>query len=294
MALSGTTAFIGAPNAYALTVSPARGCGLRVHRVDGAVVRAGELELPGLPGRSGFGASVALSGATALIGSPGRRPRRPAGAAGAAYVFTGSGGTWAEEAELVDPDPSPTANFGCSVAVSGQTAVVGAEGSGTGGAAYVYTESGGTWAEQARLLPSDGAQSSFYGYSVALAGSTALVGAPAGAGGAYVFTESGGAWLEQQKLAPLGGPLEAFGLSVAVSGTAALVGSPYGDDGSAYLFTESDGAWSQRADLANPTGDKTHFGYSVALAGTTGVIGAEGNPDTNGADADGAAYAYWR
>ena len=117
-----------------------------------------------------------------------------------------------EVQKLVSVDAEEHDNFGVSVAIDKDTAVIGADGeddSGllANGAAYVFTRSGGTWTERARLLASDKASGDRFGTAVALEGNTALVGAGGEThggtwnnGASYVFTRSGGVWTEQAKL----------------------------------------------------------------------------------------------
>jgi hypothetical protein len=130
-----------------------------------------------------FGISVAVSGSTAVVGANlhtvGSNTDQ-----GAAYVFVESGGTWSQQAELTASDGGKYDNFGWSVAASGSTAVVGADGHlasspyscGPGGA-YVFVESGATWSQQAELTASDSGKNDCFGASVAVSGSTAVVGA---------------------------------------------------------------------------------------------------------------------
>jgi len=133
-----------------------------------------------------FGYSAALSGATLVMGSPTENSF-----AGAAYVFTRSGNTWSQRAKLTAADGAADDFFGNSVALSGATAVAGAPGkNANAGAAYVFTRSGTTWSQQAKLTAAHGAANDGLGNSVALSGATALAGAPfknASAGAAYVF-----------------------------------------------------------------------------------------------------------
>ena len=97
----------------------------------------------------GFGGSVALSGSTALIGVD-----RESSRIGAVYVFTGSGGAWIQQAELMASDGGRSRGFGASVALSGTTAVVGTDRPDSDGAVYLFAESGGTWTQQAKLTAS--------------------------------------------------------------------------------------------------------------------------------------------
>jgi hypothetical protein len=146
-----------------------------------------------------------------------------------------------QQAKLVADDGSAGSGFGFSVALSGDTALVGASVDDAlglnAGAAYVFVRSGGVWAQQAKLLASDGAEGDLLGRGVSLSGDTALVSSPGdddngnGAGAAYVFVRSAGAWTQEAKLvASDGAAALQFGGSVALSGDTALVGSDYEDD----------------------------------------------------------------
>ena len=128
-----------------------------------------------------FGVSVALSGDTALVGAyyddVGANSEQ-----GSAYVFTRSGTTWTQQGQLTASDGAELDLFGVSVALSGDTALVGAFLDDVGansyqGSAYVFTRSGTTWSQQGQLTASDGAAGDLFGISVALSGDTALVGA---------------------------------------------------------------------------------------------------------------------
>jgi putative cell wall-binding protein len=124
-----------------------------------------------------FGASVALSGGTALIGAYGHDMPSSTDQ-GAAYVFTGSGSSWTQRAKLQAGDGTAGDRFGFSVALSGGTALVGAHAEGDyQGAAYVFIGSGSSWTERATLRAAGGAAGDWFGYSVALSGGTALIGA---------------------------------------------------------------------------------------------------------------------
>lgn len=173
-------------------------------------------------------------------------------AAGAAYVYRFNGVTWAEEAKLEDSQGAPFDNFGGSVAMSSDAAVIGAPGDddngGLSGSAFVYRFDGMTWSEEAKLLASDGTASHHFGGSVAIKGDVTLVGAigdqdnGSNSGSAYVYRFECSAWIEEAKLvASDGAAYDVFGFSVGVSGDVALVGAERDDDngadsGSAYIF----------------------------------------------------------
>ncbi len=191
----------------------------------------------------GFGSSVALGSGAALIGAPAHQVGTQPGE-GAAYIFQQSGTAWTQQAELTAIGGTFDIGFGSSVALSGGTALVGAplggaQDSSTGGvtgAAYVFTESGTTWTQQAQLEVSDEVTDYAFGTSVALTGDTAVVGTeplvnvfgvPTGRSAAYIFGRSGASWGLQAELYPAGdaGTDGFFGVAVAASGGAILIGS---------------------------------------------------------------------
>ena len=131
--------------------------------------------------------SVAVSGATVVAGD-----YYHASKAGRAYVYTHGAAGWQQAAELVGSDTVAPDGFGWSVAVSGGTIVAGAWGHSKAGRAYVFTKGTTGWEQVAELKGSDTVAKDAFGYSVAVSGSTIVVGAPdhsAGAGRAYVFTK---------------------------------------------------------------------------------------------------------
>jgi uncharacterized repeat protein (TIGR01451 family) len=191
--------------------------------------------------------------------------------------------------------------FGGSVAISGDTAIVGAYGDNSNqGSAYIFVHSGGVWSQRAKLTASDGAAFDYFGYSVAISGDTAIVGAygdNSNQGSAYIFVKPGGGWATGNQTAKLtasdgvGG--DVFGWSVAISGDTAIVGA-YNDDssrGSAYVFVKPGGGWvtgNQTAKLTASDGVvPDQFGYSVTLSGDTAVVGARSDNSNQG-----SAYVF--
>jgi hypothetical protein len=253
-----------------------------------------------------FGSAAALIGSTALIGADGDNSFQ-----GAAYLFTKSNGSWNEGQKLTASDGLPGDEFGYRVVLADNTLLVGAftatvGGNASQGAAYVFTESNGTWSESQKLTASDGGLFDNFGASVALDGSTLVVGANgatvggnAAQGAVYVFTESNGTWTQTQKLTvDDGAAYDNFGLSVALKGSTILVGSPAATigtnagQGALYVFTESNGTWSQTQKLTASDGAANDsFGESVALDGNTALIGAF-NAFINGHQWQGAAYFF--
>jgi hypothetical protein len=254
-----------------------------------------------------FGFYVRLDGDTAIIGAP--TDDTAAGTdAGSAYVFTRSGTVWTQQQKLTAADGAASDVFGYSVAISGDTVIVGAfnddtPGGTDAGSAYVFTRSGTLWLQQQKLTASDGAAADAFGFSVAISGDTAMVGAyladtpgVQNAGSAYVFTRTGSVWSQQQKLTASDGVNDRFGVSVGVSGDTAIVGA-YQDDtpggvdaGSAYVFTRSGVAWSQQQHLTAPDGAAgDEFGRSVATSNDTLIVGDHFADTAAGTNA-GSAY----
>jgi hypothetical protein len=219
--------------------------------------------------------SVAVSGTTVVAGDA-----YHASQAGRAYAFTKASAGWQQAAELVGSDTAANDDFGWSVAASGGTIVVGAPGHGSGGRAYVFAKAATGSQQAAELIGSDTAAKDTFGYSVAVSGSTIVVGAPghgSGAGAAYVFSDGATGWQQAAKLVGPGTAAgEGFGFSVAVSGSTIVVGAPdHGSGaGAAYVFTKEATGWQRAAELVGSgTAAKDYFGLSVAVSGSTIVVG---------------------
>jgi hypothetical protein len=342
----------------------------------GAWQQKAYLKAPNAEASDNFGWSVAISGDTIVVGAYQEASNSTAvcneftstacdnagmdgpnnngaGGAGAAYVFERDGsGAWQQKAYLKAPNAEGNDQFGISVAVSGDTIVVGAywedsnstavmnypfglfsEGATDAGAAYVFERDGsGAWQQKAYLKAPNAQASDNFGWSVAISGDTIVVGAygeasnstavcneftstacdnaggngpdnngAGGAGAAYVFEHNGsGAWQQKAYLkAPNTGAGDLFGISVAISGDTIVVGANLEDStstavcndlmscpgmgnnmatdsGAAYVFErDGSGNWQQKAYLKAPnTGAGDYFGSSVAISGDTIVVGA--------------------
>ena len=314
-----------------------------------------------------FGYSAAASGDTVVVGAPyeasnasgvnGNQNNNSAFGAGAAYVFVRSGTNWSQQAYLKASNAEANDHFGWSVALSGDTLVVGApaeasnatgvNGDGSSnsapgsGAAYVFVRMGTNWTQQAYLKASNTGSNDSFGQSVAVSGDSIVVGAShessaatgidgdesdntvPNAGAAYVFVRSGTNWTQQAYLkASNTGPNSYFAQSAAMSGDTIVVGA-YGeasaatgvngnqndtsasDAGAAYVFVRSGAVWTQQAYLkASNSGMQDLFGRSVAVSGDTILVGAygeasnatgvNGNQSDTSAAASGAAYVFVR
>jgi hypothetical protein len=308
---SGGTTYSNAGAAYIFTRSG-------VTWAQQAKISAGDKSNPDF-----FGWSVAISGDgnTVIVGEYRDDPVDSEGTiivgAGSAYIFTRSDVTWAQKAKISAGDKDRFDGFGDSVAISedGNTVIVGAPDSNDEvGSAYIFTRSGESWTQQAKIQAWDKDSGDYFGISVAISGdgNTAIVGAvledPEGVnegGSAYIFTRSGGSWYQQAKInAGDTGVYDLFGYGVGISrdGNTAIVGAsgndPEGvtDAGSAYIFTRTGTTWAQQAKInAGDTGDNVLFGYGVAISGdgNTAIVGADGD-DPGGVSMAGSAYIFTR
>lgn len=249
-----------------------------------------------------FGSSVAIDGATAIIGA---KDADAAGTAvsgpGAAYVFVEVSVNGAiEQARLMAADGELHDKFGHSVAISGDTVIVGAyqddDSGSSSGSAYIFVRDPATsdWSEQAKLIASDGAADDDFGGSVAISGDIAVIGAAPVADSAYIFVRNpaDGSWSEEQILTASDGAVsQRFGFSVVISGDTLIIGSPgnsYFTSGAAYIFERdpTTGFWAEQQKLTASDSERVHFGNSVAISGDTLIVGAARGIDV------GAAYTF--
>jgi hypothetical protein len=204
-----------------------------------------------------FGYSVAIDAGTIAVGAP--TVDIASQNEGAVYIFSESAGLWSTQAKLTASDLFDEDRFGSSVAISGDTLLVGAMADDDlgnySGSVYVFTRVGGVWTERAKLLASDGSANSYFGQALALDAGTAVVGAPGPAGGAYVFVGSAATWVQQAKLtdsAP--GATNRFGEALDIMGDRIAVGAPLNDingtdSGLVAVFDRTGSSWSQTASL---------------------------------------------
>jgi hypothetical protein len=256
-----------------------------------------------------FGWSVALEGNTALVGSIGASSAQADGwNIGAVYVFERINGTFTQVQKLFASDADYQDQFGWSVTMRGDTAVIGAryneQNGWYAGAAYVFVRQNGVWTQQAKLIAND--PTGALGQSVSLLSSDRVViGAPSyNNGAAYVFGRNNGVWSQEAKLVAANpGNSDMFGEAVAGDGNTIVIGSRqslYQNDlqnprtGRAHIFENIQGTWTEIAALqpADLYPKGSNFGASVAIQGDTIAIGESG--DWTYAYGGGAAYVYER
>lgn len=207
-------------------------------------------------------------------------------------------GDWDTGELLLVYDGDELDEFGKSVSVSGNYAVIGAlgndENGSNSGAAYIFYYNDTNWNQQAKLLASDGTDLDLFGKSVSISGNYVVIGATgndddgSGSGSAYIFSRSDTTWKEQAKLTASDAATEnSFGCSSSISGDYAVIGALGNDEngthaGAAYIFHKSGEIWSQQAKLLASDGVAHDvFGKSVAIFGDYALIGA-GKVDDNG------------
>lgn len=266
-----------------------------------------------------FAVSVSVRGNVILVGADRDDDNGPD--SGAAYVFRydDDRDTWYQEQKLLAEDGD---NFGASVCVDADTAVIGArfthnQDNVDTGAAYVFRcddndtpddPMDDSWFRGDKLLADDGEAADLFGESVSLDGDVALVGAPRDddngedSGSAYVFRRDDNgtpddpnddSWFQEDKLLPADGAAgDYFGESVAISGDRALIGAFFAD--SAYVFRLDGGDnWLEEQKLtASDSAGGEYFGISVSLDGDIVAIGAQLEDDSDGES--GSAYVFWR
>jgi len=263
--------------------------------------------------RFGTSASIADDGNTLIAGSP--NEDTGGSNAGAVYIFTRSGSTWTQQAKIQASDKQAEDKFGTASFISGDgdTVIVGAEGEDTGGtsagAAYIFTRSGSTWTQQAKIQSDDIQASDSFGWSVSISGdgNTAIAGArfvtisgQSYAGAAYIFTRSGSTWAQQAKLQASDFQYQDyFGYDVSITGdgNTAIVSAFLEDTGgsaagSAYIFTRSGSTWTQQAKIQasdKQAGDR--FGTSISIADEGSALVGAYLEDTGGSNA-GSAYIF--
>jgi len=252
-----------------------------------------------------FGTSVDIYEDTIVIGADGDDDKGTA--SGSAYVFRFEDPNWVEEAKLTAFDGTGGEHFGASVAVWGNSIIVGAPDDndyGTGsGSAYAFWHNAGSWLEEGKMVASDSSAGDFFGQSVDIRDiTTTIIGSPGSdgndidSGSAYIFGYEGPYWAEQMKLWASDGQLDdEFGRAVSIDANYIIVGaSGNAGDGAAYIFNYDDPNWAEQAKLttSNPASTGSEFGRAVSISNNYAAVGAPYDY-ANGTDA-GSVYVFNR
>ena len=252
-----------------------------------------------------FGQSIALTERFIVIGAPHSDALHKD--SGSAYVYVRYKDTWQFQTKLTAKDGAAGDLFGISVAIDGDTILVGAdlndERAEDAGAVYAYVFDGKQWNHQAKLVAKDGANTDIFGVRVALFGDTALIsarrddleGVGTDAGAAYIFERTKDTWTQTQKLVgPDGKADDRFARGVALNKDTALITAMHHDAngnnaGALYVFKKQQGEWRYTSKIvANDGMAEDRFGWNIALTNKTAII-AVPHRDDNG-NASGAAY----
>ncbi|KAJ5077955.1 hypothetical protein M0811_05212 [Anaeramoeba ignava] len=254
-----------------------------------------QFELTSIDGQEGdnFGFSNAIEGNYAFIASPkatvGNNSEQ-----GKVYIFQNNGTNWNQLSILTASDGQSGDEFGCSLAVSQNTLIVGAFSAGlwnstNQGKAYIFQNNGTNWNQLSILIASDGQPYDNFGYSVGISGSNAIIGAffasvnnQSQQGKAYIFGNNGSSWNQLSILTANDGQSgDQFGWSVSISGNYSIIGAPYASvgnnsaQGKAYIFGNNGSSWNQASILTASDGAYSdNFGYSVGISNSFGIVGS--------------------
>ncbi|MBI5765325.1 MAG: hypothetical protein HZA51_17575 [Planctomycetes bacterium] len=253
-----------------------------------------------------FGWSVHARGNTSIVSAHRHAVNGPQ--SGAAYVYIRDNNQWTQQAMLSPTDGTTQDWFGYSVAVDGNTAIVGAvfadiAGNLMHGAVYIFVRTGQTWTQQAKIIPPANRQGSLYGWSVAIEGDTAVVGAPfyhatyQYQGRVFVYQRLNNVWsLAADLTAPDGEQTDYLGTCVAIDNGTLVATAPFAVNqsgsatGAAYVYTKPAATWTEQARLSPTENDAgAQMGLAAALDSDTAVFGA---PYTT--TATGSCYVFHR
>jgi hypothetical protein len=239
-----------------------------------------------------FGLSVAISGSTIVVGAPYNNSNQ-----GAAFVYTEGSSGWSKRptAELSDPTSTNSDYFGISVATTGSTVIVGAQGASNAGAAYLYVKGTSAWptSPTTSLADPDATAGDGFGHAVALSGTTAAVSAyesHSGSGTVYIYAEVS-SWPTTPTTTVPSVSGGGFGEALALTGSTMVIGAlTNSDEGTGYIYVKGASAWptAPTTTLSDPTGSSfDFFASTVAVSGKTVVVGASGVSNDTG-----AVYVY--
>ena len=245
-----------------------------------------------------FGWSVSISDNTAIVGAIYDDDK--GGDAGAAYIYHYNGEEWSFVEKVFANDFNTSEHFGCSVSISGNTAIIGAQNDSSNyrGAAYIFEKTTDGWKQKAKLQSEDIANSDYFGRSVDIDGNTAIIGAhnkDSGNGAAYIFEKINNAWKQIKKFPSNSKSKTNFGYSVSITGDTVIVGasSINNNTGAAYIY-ERNNNWKETTLFARDGANNDYFGGSVSILGNKAIIGAYNKTYKDVSGSVGAAYLFER
>lgn len=266
------------------------------------------LTAPDAKAGDAFGQSIALTDTFLVIGAPHRDTAEQD--AGSVYIFARENHAWRFHSKLIASDGASGDLFGISVAIDGDTVLVGAdlndEKAENAGAVYAFVFDGKRWYQQAKMTAEDAGKTDIFGVRVALSGDTALISARRDdivdigidVGSAYVFERDGTTWQQSAKLlAPDAKADDRFARGVALDGNTAILSAMHHDangqdSGALYVFKKRQNLWQFDSKVVAADGNpEDRFGWNVALANKTAIV-ATPHRDDNG-ESSGAAYIHY-
>ncbi len=300
VAMSGDYAIVGSPAGG--SNPPVSGDAYIYHRIDpdtwdeGTKLTAGDTNSYNL-----FGGSVAINGDYAIVGA--QFDNEGGSNAGAAYIYhkTGTNNSWIQKQKIMAQNPAINDDFGISVAISNEFAVVGATGDDTNGtnsgAIYIFQNVSNSWSFHSKIPSHDAGTGDLFGASVAISGNYLIVGATL-TEAAYIYQKIGSAWVFMQRITALDvTQLDLFGISVAIDGDFAVVGA-WGtsqSDGAAYIFQRTGSTWDSGVKIIATDGAAdANFGKSVSIKGDYAIVGADTYDAGGGLTNIGTAYIFHR
>jgi len=239
-----------------------------------------------------FGFRVSIDGDYCIVGAEGDNENGKL--SGAVYIFKRVDNSWIEQAKLTASDGEANDQFGNSVSIEGDYAVVGAFGDEFTGSVYIFKREGNDWIETTKIKPTTG---KYFGRCVDIQGDFLVISDDGDdengnfAGAVFIYEHTGSDWNQMYKLLAADGKAgDEFGKYVSISGDYIIVSGPCDDEdgGSAYIFHLIDSDWIQVAKL-NASDDGGYFGWSVSMDGDYAVVGSHANNQTKG-----AAYVFKR
>jgi hypothetical protein len=260
-----------------------------------------------------FGSSVAIDGDYIIVGAPHDKVGSNE-SQGSAYIFVRDGTSWTEQSKLVATGGLANAHFGNSVSIDGFYAAIGSKNDPVSGfigrgSAYVFKRSGTSWAQQTKLIATDGGTNHNFGSSVSIDSTTMIVGAEnkpnndisngAQYGKVYIYTRTSNTWSQNTTIIhPNGEGFDHFGSSVALHGNILIVGAPdknignNNDQGMVFLYEKNGTVWTLTAQMAATDGSSTdRFGASIAVDGNNVMVGAP-LKDTGSSANEGKVYFF--